>query len=70
MSPSSLAHPAPLKNSKQKISMDEVLVKALGSSFNPDQSQREQAETFLTNSEKTAGYLTSLIRIWVNPAVC
>lgn len=49
--------------------MDEVLVKALGSSFSPDQGQREQAETFLANSEKTPGYLTSLIRIWVNQSV-
>jgi hypothetical protein len=49
--------------------MDEVLVKALGSSFSPDQGQREQAETFLANSEKNPGYLTSLIRIWVNQSV-
>ena len=50
--------------------MDEVLVKALGSSFSPDQVQREQAEAFLTGSEKTPGYLTSLVRIWVNQSVC
>jgi hypothetical protein len=50
--------------------MDEVLVKALGGSFSPDQTQREQAEAFLTNSEKSPGFLTSLIRIWVNQSVC
>lgn len=49
--------------------MDEVLIQALRGSFSPEQSQREEAEAFLTKAEQSPGYITALIRIWVNPAL-
>jgi hypothetical protein len=50
--------------------MDDTLIIALTGSFSPDQSQREQAEGFLSKAEQAAGYLRALVTIWVNQSVC
>ena len=49
--------------------MEEVLTQALKGSFSPEQAQREEAEAFLAKAETTPGYLTALIRIWVNQSL-
>ena len=54
----------------KQTKMEELLVQALRGSFSPDQSQRDEAEAFLTKTEQSAGYVQALVRLWVNQSVC